>query len=261
LRPYRLGQQSQTMQRILTVAAFLSLAAGAAHAGGARQARYAGIHPVPASEGGQTCYIQVPHVHAYAVARADRVQYRDHRGSKFFVGDPVAYGYDGPVVTYKGHHPIDVELVVDDGEAGEPDIEFCYLDGPHFHAFAPPEGPEFKLTGGAYFYVGTPPAVYVEARPAMIEINAIYRPLVYARPVVTVAAPVGWIGAHVDVVAPAVVVPRVVIPSPAVQLDVGIGIGFGAGIAVDGPVFVGGGRGKHKHRHKHKHPKRGKWKR
>ena len=47
----------------------------------------------------------------------------------YFVGDPVAYKYDGPKHSYKGPHPIHVEAVV----GGDPDVEYCYIEGPHFH--------------------------------------------------------------------------------------------------------------------------------
>lgn len=256
------------MQRILLAAAVLLAASGTARAAGPRQHHYVGVHPIPKVEGTGFCYIEVPHVHVYAVARADKVQYRDHGGDRFFVGDPVAYGYDGPKVAYKGHHPIQVDAVVEaDVEVAGPEVVFCYLDGPHYHAFGPVEGPDFKLVGGAYFYVGTPPPVYVEARPAMVAINAIYTPLVYVRPVVTVAAPVGWIGARVDVVGPAVVAPEVEVRAPSMRLGVGVdvgvgigvGVGAGVGVGVGGPVVIGGQHGKYK-RHKHKKFKRGKWK-
>jgi hypothetical protein len=207
-----------------------------AFAGPARQVRYVGIHPVPKSAGGGICYIEGPHVHIYD---ADKIQYRDHRGANYFVGDPVAYGYDGKRYAYKGHHPIHVNAVVGDDD---PDDEYCYINGPHYHYFAPPEGPEFKVSGDAYFYVGEPPRVYVDARPAMMKINAVYQPLVYERPVVTVDAPVGWIGARAEFMAPsaAVVVdgPRAAayveppragisvnayIPTPSLHVDIGIG--------------------------------------
>ncbi|MBS1119863.1 MAG: hypothetical protein H6Q90_2091 [Deltaproteobacteria bacterium] len=223
-----------------------------------KQVRYVGIHPVAKSEGGGICYIEGPHVHVFG---ADKVQYRDHAGANYFVGDPVAYGYDGPKFTYKGHHPIHVNVVVGDDND---DVEYCYLDGPHFHYFAPPEGPEFRIVGDAYFYVAEPPAAYVEARPAMISINAVYRPLVYTRPVVTIEAPIGWIGARVDLGGPAVVVERpgaavivpsggirvdaeVRIPMPSVHVDIGIG---------SGPVFIGGGGGEGRGHGKHKKHKR-----
>jgi len=121
-----------------------------ATAGKTKQVRYVGIHPVPKSEGGGICYIEGPHVHIFG---ANKLEYRDHRGANYFVGDPVAYGYDGPHYPYKGHHPIHVDAVVGDGM---PDEEYCYIDGPHFHPFQV-QGPEFKMVGDAYFYVGEPP--------------------------------------------------------------------------------------------------------
>jgi len=234
------------------VALALALWTAPATASAGRQVRYIGIHPLPKAEGGGICYIEGPHVHVYD---ADKVQYRDHRGAHYFVGDPVAYGYDGQRYAYKGHHPIHVSVVVGDSE---PDDEYCYLSGPHYHYFAPPEGPEFQLAGGAYFFVGEPPHAYVEARPALMKINAVYQPLVYERPVVTVDAPVGWIGARAEFAVPAVVVaspppapvvvaPTVVAPAAGIRIDahvpmpsvhVDIGIGAPAVIVHERPVII-----------------------
>lgn len=242
---------------ILTLAALVALA-GTAAAGG-KQVKYIGIHPVAKAHGGGFCYIEGPHVHVFP---ADKVQYRDHRGHQHFVGDPVAYGYDGPKHVYKGHHPIQVDVVV---HTEEPDVEFCYLDGPHYHYFTPPEGPDFKVVGDAYFYVAEPPKVYVDARPAMIEINAIYRPLVYVRPVVTVEAPVGWIGARAEFMAPAAVVVqprgRVVVPSPGVSIDARVVVPMPSiKVEVGVPGVIIRDHRDHRHRHhkhkrKHKHKK------
>ncbi|MBA2543880.1 MAG: hypothetical protein H0V17_29820 [Deltaproteobacteria bacterium] len=219
-----------------------------------RQVRYVNIHPVAKSDGGGMCQIEGPHVHVY---EADKLQYRDHHGANFFVGDPVAYGYDGPKKSYKGHHPIHVHAVVG---TPEPDVEFCYLDGAHFHAFAPPPGPEFQVAGDAHFYVAEPPPVYLEARPAFIGINAIYTPIVYTRPRVIVEPPVGWIGIRagfgggVHVGGPGVVVatpgvfvkgPKVKVkgsigvgiyvpPPPSINVNIGVGIGVGGGYKVKG---------------------------
>jgi hypothetical protein len=240
--------------------------ATSAHAASGKQVHYIGIHPVPKVEGGGLCYIEAPHVHVFEV---DRLQYRDHHGASFFVGDPVAYGYDGPRYAYKGHHPIHVHVVLG---AEEPDEEYCYLNGPHYHYFAPPEGPDFQLAGDAYFFVGEPPRVYVEARPVMMKINAVYQPLVYERPVITVEAPAGWIGARAEfAVVPVVAAPRgavvvappsagvsvqAVIPAPSLRIGVGIGVGVGvgvgAGVAVrerSRPVIIEK-RGKAKVRHR-----------
>lgn len=242
-----------------------SLALVAAFAGSAgaspRQGRFVGIHPIPPSAGGGFCEIEAPHVHVF---EPGKLEYRAHEGYHFFVGDPVAYGYDGPRHQYKGHHPIHVHAVV--GDAHE-DVEFCYLDGPHFHAFTPAVEAEFKLVGDTYFYVAEPPPIYLEARPAHVKINAVYAPLRYQRPVVTVEPPVGWIGVRagfgvpvaavgvhggVDVVAPVVVGPRVraevVVPAPSLEVNIGLGVGIG------GEVHHHHGHG-HKHGHKHKHKK------
>ena len=95
----------------------------------------------------------------------------------------------------------------------------------------------------------------------MIEINAMYTPIVYARPVIEVDAPVGWIGLHatygigMGIVAPVVVAPRAHVHTPGVVVDahvhipaptlrVEVGVGFGGG------VHVGGGGGHRHHEHK-----------
>jgi len=205
-----------------------------------RQVRYAGIHPIPKSEGGGICYIEGPHVHIYA---ANKLEYRNHGDDHVFVGDPMAYGWDGPKYAYKGPHPIHVEAMV----GGDPDVEYCYITGPHYHYFEP-VGPDYKMAGDAYFYVGEPPHAFVEARPMYIGINDYYRPIVYTRPVVEVAPPEGWIGVRAEFMGPAVVVggpgvvvaapaavivpPAVVIQPPSVHVGVGVNIGVGGGVVV-----------------------------
>lgn len=228
---------------ILALLALALLAVPAA--AGLKQVRYVGIHPLPKSEGGGICYIEGPHIHVFD---ADKIQYRDHRGANYFVGDPVAYGYDGPRYAYKGHHPIHVAAVIGDDDPGD---VYCYITGPHFHYFAPPEGPQFKRVGETYFYVADPPRAYVDARPAMMKINAVYQPLVYERPAVTVEAPVGWIGARAEFVGPAAVVvaPGAAVVAPAAgisieahvpmpSLHVDIGIGAPAVIVHDRPAVI-----------------------
>jgi len=227
-----------------------------------RQVRYVGIHPIPKSEGGGICYIEGPHVHIFA---ANKLEYRDHRGANYFVGDPVAYGYDGPKYAYKGHHPIHVNAVVDDDAD---DTEYCYIEGPHYHYFEPAVADtDFKLAGDAYFYVGEPPPAYVEARPAMVKINAVYTPMVYTRPIVTVEPPSGWIGIRAGIGVPAAVVvddrPAAVVVDPVVRAGVevhiptptlSIGIGIGGGTVVrDRPVYIrehDHGHRKFKNRHR-----------
>jgi hypothetical protein len=248
---------------VFVVLAFVGVAV-ADHQFG-RQVRFVGIHPIPKSEGGGMCNIEGPHVHIYA---ANKLEYRDHRGDNYFVGDPVAYKYEGPKYAYNGPHPIHVDAVV----GGDPDVEYCYIEGPHFHYFQPPEGPDFKLSGDAYFYIGEPPHAFIDARPAFVGINAVYRPLVYTRPVVAVEAPEGWIGARVEFAPPVVVAPVVidhrgrgraeVVGGAAVGVGVGvdvhivappppsisIGIGVSGGIGVGGGAVVGGHHDNGKHR-------------
>lgn len=231
------------------------------------------MHPIPSAAGGGYCEIEAPHVHVFAPTK---LEYRVHGKDHFFVGDPVAYGYSGPRVAYKGHHPIHVHAVV--GDADE-DVELCYIDGPHFHAFAPaPEvKADFELVGDAYFFIGEPPPIYIEQRPAMVKINAIYQPLRYERPVITVEPPSAWIGirfgapaAVVDVRGSGVAVeaPRVragvevVVPAPSIEVNVGLGFGMRGGVFVDEHPGRHRGHYKHKHKrkhHKHKHKHKRRW--
>ena len=175
----------------------------------------------------------------------------------------MAYGYDGPRHAYKGHHPIHVHAVVGDDHE---DVEYCYLDGPHFHGFQPAPAIEadFKVVGDAYFYVAEPPAAYIEARPALVKVNAVYAPITYSRPVVEVEPPSGWIGLSVGVpgvvvvdprpvvVAPVVVAPRVRtgvevhVPMPSLSVEFGVGGGIRGGGGYRGHPGRGHGNGKWK---------------
>lgn len=256
----------------LALAAFAAMPAAQADHKWGRQVRFSGIHPIPKSEGGGICYIEGPHVHIYA---ANKLEYRTHDDDHVFVGDPVAYGYDGPKYAYKGPHPIHVEAVV----GGDPDVEYCYIEGPHYHYFEPPDGDDFRMAGNAYFYVGAPPPVMLEARPQYVGINAYYRPFTYARPVVEVDAPVGWIGLNAAFVAPAVAVEapgavvvdhrgeviapgvgieagvHVAVPMPSIAVGVGVNVGGPAVIVHDRPMIIeehhdhGRHEGWHKGRH------------
>jgi hypothetical protein len=233
---------------LILLALVLTTPAAIADKAYGKQVRFAGVHPIPKPEGGGMCYIEGPHVHIYA---ANKIEYRRHGDDNVFVGDPVAYGWDGPKYSYKGPHPIHVDVVV----GGDPDTEYCYLEGPHYHHFTPPEGPDFKVVGDAYFYVGAPPRAFIEARPTYVGINAVYRPMVYTRPVVEVEAPVGWIGARAEFVGPgAVVTPvpsarvsaEVRVPAPSVNVD--IRIGGPAVIVHEPPPVIIVPHGKYKHR-------------
>jgi hypothetical protein len=224
-----------------------------------KQVRYAGIHPVSKHDGGGICHIEAPHVHIYP---ANKLEYRVHADNHVFIGDPVAYGWDGPKYAYKGHHPVQVNVVAG---VGEPYTHYCYLDGAHYHAWDA-EGPEFKIVGDAHFYVGKPAPLYLEAKPTYVAINATYRPIVYTRPVIEVEPPAGWIGISI---APAVIVetPPPVVVAPRGRAHVGGGIGVhvdipvpSVNIHVGGPAVIVKGRG-HVHQGKHKKFKHKKHKR
>jgi len=230
-----------------------------------KQVRFAGIHPVPKGEGGGVCHIEAPHVHIYQPG--NKLEYRVAAENNVFVGDPMAYGWDGEKHAYKGHHPVQVNVIA---SVPEPNVHYCYITGPHYHSFEPAPGPEFKVVGDAYFYVGTPEPLYMEARPTYIGINATYEPIQYTRPTVTVEPPSGWI-----LVQPAYVIAPVVIDDHPGRGhahghgEVGVGVGVGVsvqvpvpsisvGVQVGGPAVIvaPGGRGHGKFKHK-KFKKRG----
>jgi hypothetical protein len=114
----------------------------------------------------------------------------------------------------------------------------------------------------------------LEARPQYVGINAYYRPFTYARPVVEVEAPTGWIGLDAAFVTPGVFVetPGAVVVdhregavvAPGVGIEAGIhvavpmpSIAVGVGVDVGGPPVIV--RGHHDNgRHEGWHKGRGK---
>lgn len=241
--------------RISIIALLLLAVFGVADAGKGggkgKQVRFVGGHPIPKGEGGGFCHIEAPHVHVY-VPTDVKLQYRVVDDDYFFIGDPVAYGWEGDKYAYVGHHPVAVDAVI--GEAGE-HVEYCYLDGPHYHAYAPAASLEFELKADAYWYVGEPATAYVEARPVYDPIDVVYEPIVYVRPAVELeVAPVGWIG--VAVVAPVVVAPVEVVRPKKVRARVGVEV------IAPSLVIELGVHADHHHHGKHKHGKkhgRGHW--
>lgn len=195
------------LRQSLWVTLCLCALAGAAQA---KAFRFVGHHPLGGDPRGGYCYIEVPHVHAFLPARAE-VIYRVHDDAYFFIGDPVPFGYDGPRHAYVGGHPLHLDLVV--GEDGPEAVEFCYLEGPHYHAFGPRPDAKFVAKGGVYWFVGERPAEVAQDRPKLGKINAVYRPLVYARPVVVAQPPPGF---YAEVVAP--------LPPPSREASLGVGV-------------------------------------
>jgi hypothetical protein len=279
------------MRHSLSIAAagvaFLAMTAASAQA---KQIKFSGTHPIPAAVEGDFCYIEVPHVHVYEPEHP-KVLYRVHDDYYHFVGDPVAFGYDGPTHTYYGHHPVvidpsihvDVDIDVD----VEPVTEYCYLEGPHFHDDPPPAGITFELHGDAYWYIGKYPPYYHKHRKVYEPIDVVYQPIEYERPVVAITAPAGYIGPVVKVdVDVEVAVPAVVVEAPDVDVDVRAGAGVRGGAGLHGGAGAGlhggagvrggievhvpvptiefgigvsggvrGGVGGHTHGHRHKHKK------
>jgi hypothetical protein len=247
----------------------LTAGAGVAFAKGKKpkQVKFVSVHPIPEAHGGGLCHIEAEHFHAYAPTNV-KVEYRTHDDHHYFVGDPVAYGWDGPKHSYYGHHPVHVSAVV--GDPGD-HVEYCYLDGAHYHYYEPHGEVGFELHAGAYWYVGEPAPAYVEARATLDPIDVVYEPIVYERPVVVYdAPPPAWIGL-------VVVAPAVEVHAPKVKHGRGRGhahghghVGVGVGVEVVVPsvsveIGVGGHHhhhGHHKHKRKHrgkgKH-KRGRW--
>jgi hypothetical protein len=218
---------------VLVFAVTLALAAGA-RAAEAKQYRYVGEHPMA---GGVFCHIRAPHVHVIAPAKAD-VQYRQEDGWSYFVGDPVAYGYDGPKYAYQGAHPIHVEAAVGAPEVEGDAVVYCYLKGPHYHIVAPPPDTHFTMRGDVYWYVGDFPPEFAAERPRLAKINLVYEPIEYQRPIVLVAPPPEWHDVLVvDVHTPDVVV-ETEAPPPVVEGRVVGGVGVSAGVEVHVPVPV-----------------------
>jgi hypothetical protein len=210
--------------------------------GRAKQIKYVGPHPIGKAHGGGVCHIEVPHVHVYMPSDV-KVQYRVVDGGYYFIGDPVAYGWDGPKYVYEGHHPVAVgELVYD--HRGEDDVEYCYIDGPHYHYYQPAAELSFEMKGDAYWYTGEFPEAYVDARAELDPIDVVYEPIGYVRPEVVVAPPVGGVGIGGPVVvvdgphghAHAAVGVGVEVVAPRLEVEVAVPT-----LVIGGGVIVGGG--------------------
>ena len=182
----------------------------------AKHMRFMGPHPIAAKFGGGYCYIDVPHIHAYAPDHP--ALYHEVDGQYVFTGDPTPFGYDGERHPFYGHHPI----------PGAPGV-YCYIDGPHYHPWAAPEAPDYRVQNGVAFYVGSYDPIYYKEKPHRERmVQAEYRPYVSFRPTVEVAPPPEWHGEvwvappAVEVSAPGVVVgaPGVVVAPPVPSVEV-----------------------------------------
>ena len=141
--------------------------------------RFVGPHPIAEGAGGGYCVIEAPHLHAYAPEHP--IFYHPTSTGHAFIGDPTPFGYSGERHIFYGHHPVAL-----DGNVSV----FCFIDGPHYHAFAPPRGDDYAFVDGAAFYVGPLPTTYVDERAKRWKlVNDAFLPLAAFRPVVTVVVP------------------------------------------------------------------------
>jgi hypothetical protein len=232
--------------RLLVLFAVLVAWTGRAEA---RPFKFLGPHPIAARYGGGYCYIDAPHMHAYG---PDRPGLYQQVGDEYvFTADPTPFGYEGDRHLFYGHHPVVV---------ASPEPVYCYLEGPHYHAYAPIAGPDYRIKDGVAFYVGPFSPAYVRMRPHRVRVvNAEYRPYVSFRPAVEVAPPEEWhgevyvAGPSVEVHAPGVQVyapgievhaPGVFIPPPPPVMVSPPSVTVtapGVVVAPPGPVFVGPG--------------------
>lgn len=95
----------------------------------AQTATYRGPHPVDLE--GRWHEVDGPHEHGELVVGSE--PFGDAGGVRLFLADPLAYGWDGAVWTYRGAHPLP------GGIEG-----YCGLSGDHRHPWAP-EG-AFRVT-------------------------------------------------------------------------------------------------------------------
>jgi hypothetical protein len=175
-------KESQNMRRglnFLSLAVFLFAFAGVAGVAHAEVVQYMSRHPLPKRVGHGFCEIDVPHFHDYPPS--DPRLYRQVDGQNYFVGDPTPYGYEGPRYSFYGPHPIADASVHFGGPA------YCYINGPHYHWYAPQADAHFEMRGGAYWYTGAYDPVFYADQPHFVVINDVYAPLAYERPVIDVA--------------------------------------------------------------------------
>jgi hypothetical protein len=209
-------------------------------------AHYLGPHPVAPTLTKGMCYIEGPHVHAYAPHK--RLLYVQNGPYWSFVGDPVEYESEAPKYAYYGHHPV---FWVDTPEDLSPEVRathYCYITGPHHHWYAAPPELPFKVKGGVHWYVGAPPPWYRSRWRRRSPIDDYYGHVVVVRPVVTVTPPEGYVGIYFGPGAPhghGHYRGGVFVGGPSIEVNVpSVGIVVGG---APGPAYVGPGRHAYKH--------------
>lgn len=201
------------MSRTFLPGLALALSLVAAGSAEAKQWRYAGLHPLDGRPKGGLCHIGAVHVHTAAPVHAE-LMYRQHEGAYVFIGDPTPFGYEGERYSFYGHHPVVLSFVLgeEEPEAEEPET-YCYHDGPHYHAYAPPEGHDFSEKEDVAYYTGEYPETYKKERPQRDRVDVVYAEWRAPRPVVRVAPPPEYHGPIVQV--------SVNVPLPSVTFAIG----------------------------------------
>lgn len=189
-------------------AVLLFAAAGVAEA---KQWKYAGMHPRSGQPADGLCHIEMTHVHTAAPLHADTL-YRTRDNVYVFIGDPTPFGYEGPRHAYYGHHPVVLNVLINI-EVDVDVVEYCYHDGPHYHAYEPPPRQRFEEKEDVAYYTGEYPEEYQRETPKMTRVNSVYRHWSAPRPEVTVAPPSGYRGPVIQV--------GLRLPIPSVEVRVG----------------------------------------
>ncbi|NOJ81950.1 hypothetical protein HNV28_27100 [Myxococcus xanthus] len=177
----------------------------------AKQWRYAGMHPRTGRPADGLCHIEMMHVHTAAPMHADTL-YRTRDNVYVFIGDPTPFGYEGPQHAYYGHHPVVLNVLVRI-DVDVDVVEYCYHDGPHYHAYPPPPRQEFVDKEDVHYYAGEYPQEYRQESPKLVRVNTVYRSWSAPRPVVTLAPPPEYHGPVIQV--------GLNIPLPSIEVRVG----------------------------------------
>lgn len=175
-------------------AVLLLVAAGAAEA---KQWKYAGLHPRTGQPGDGLCHLETTHVHSVAPQHADTL-YRTRDNVYVFIGDPTPFGYEGPRHSYYGHHPVVLNVIINI-DVDVDDVEYCYHDGPHYHAYEPPPRQQFVDKEDVHYYAGEYPEDYRRENPKLVRVNTVYRNWNAPRPEVTFAPPPQYRGPIINV--------------------------------------------------------------
>lgn len=119
----------------------------------AQEYTYLGPHPIDLA--GAWDYDAGEHSHSGLMVGEDAFGAVD--GVRLFLADPIAWGWDRDVWTYRGAHPLPGGL---DG--------YCGIPGDHRHPFAP-EGRFRRTDEGAHVYTGALRGGVAMVRPARIR--------------------------------------------------------------------------------------------